>query len=176
MSLPITGNDFNTDMQALGFTHMTVGAQLSVDQDGFVTFTYIGAESGFTDSFNTPSDSMTEANEPFNFSGYDSITANVTAGEILNFNFTAPGSGLGPVDNFSGTNLLGMGIFTRGSGWPHQQVILGFDDLWKWSSSDDNHDDMMIRVDYNPVPIPPAILLLGSGLLGLAGIRKKFKR
>ena len=30
--------------------------------------------------------------------------------------------------------------------------------------------------DSPPVPIPSTILLLGSGLMGLAGIRKKFKK
>ena len=28
----------------------------------------------------------------------------------------------------------------------------------------------------HPVPVPPALLLLGSGLLGLVGLRRKFKR
>ena len=170
----IPGNDFNEDMKNLGYSQMTTGAQLSVDQDGSVTFTYIGAESGFTDRFNSPSGSMTEKNEPFNFAGYDSLTANVTAGEVLNFNFTAPGQD--PVDNLSGTNLLGLGIFTRGPGSSHQQVILGFDDLWKLSSSDDNHDDMMVRVDFNPVPVPAAFWLFGSGLIGVIGIARRKKR
>lgn len=177
--LPIAGNDFNTNMQALGYTQMTTGAQLSVDQDGSVTFSYIAAESGFTNRFNTPSGSMTEANDPFNFNGYASLTSNVTAGDILNFNFSSlSSSALSPVDNFLGANLQGLGIFTRGSGSSHQQVILGYDDQWKWPD-DDNHDDMLVRVDFinaNPVPVPAALWLFGSGLIGLFGIVRRKKR
>jgi hypothetical protein len=177
--LPIAGNDFNAKMQALGYTQMTTGAQLSVDQDGSVTFSYIAAESGFTNKFNSSFGSMTEFNGAWNFDpGHASLTGNVTAG-VLGFNFTSNGSGaLEPVDNFLGLNLQGLGIFTKGSGSMHQQVILGYDDQWKWPD-DDNHDDMMIRVDFinvNPVPVPAALWLFGSGLIGLFGIARRKKR
>ncbi|MCP4230264.1 MAG: hypothetical protein GY771_08960, partial [bacterium] len=39
----------------------------------------------------------------------------------------------------------------------------------------EDHEFALQGVAGAPVPIPSAILLLGSGLLGLAGIRKKFK-
>ena len=178
--LPIAGNDFNTNMQVLGYSEMITGSQINVDQAGSVTFTYIAAESGFTNSFNLTTGSMTEANEAFNFNGYNSLTINVTAGEILNFNFTSAGvNALSPVDNFSdanprGANLQGLGIFTDGSNSPHQQVILGYDDQWKFPD-DDNHDDMMIRVDFNPVPVPAAVWLFGSGLIGLVGVARRKK-
>jgi hypothetical protein len=38
-----------------------------------------------------------------------------------------------------------------------------------------NHEFALQGIEGTPVPIPAAILLLGSGLVGLAGIRKKFK-
>ena len=173
--LPI-GNDFNTDMQGLGYDRMTTGAQLSVNQSGSVTFTYIAAESGYTNSFNLSSSSMTEANEAFDFNGHgSSLTINVTADDILNFNFTSDGIGaLTPVNNFTGEKLEGLGIFTKGSGSSHQQVILGYDDQW-YSPDDNDHDDMMIRVDFNPVPVPAAVWLFGSGLIGLIGIARRKK-
>ena len=177
VTLPVTGNDFNADMQALGFDEMTVGAQLSVDQAGTVTFTYIAAESGFTNKFNSSFGSMTEFNDAWNFNpGHTSLTGNVTAG-VLGFNFTSDGSGaLEPVDNFLGLNLEGLGIFTDGSGLMNK-VILGYDDQYLWPD-DDNHDDMMILVEFspNPVPVPAAIWLFGSGLLGVIGIAKRKKR
>ena len=69
-NLPVSGNDFNGDLAALGIDQVSTGAQLRVDQDGFVDFFYIGAESGFTNSFTAGTNTVTENNEDFNFSGY----------------------------------------------------------------------------------------------------------
>jgi hypothetical protein len=38
-----------------------------------------------------------------------------------------------------------------------------------------NFSQFTTTVDISPVPVPAAVWLLGSGLLGLAGIRRKFK-
>ena len=38
------------------------------------------------------------------------------------------------------------------------------------------NDGVTLTLETAPVPIPGAILLFGSGLIGLAGIRKKFKK
>ena len=37
-------------------------------------------------------------------------------------------------------------------------------------------DEIVVNCPPNPVPIPPTALLLGSGLLGLVGFRRKFKK
>jgi len=36
--------------------------------------------------------------------------------------------------------------------------------------------DANVQVYAHPVPLPSTLLLLGSGLLGLAGVGRKFKR
>jgi len=33
----------------------------------------------------------------------------------------------------------------------------------------------MIRVDFNPVPVPAAVWLFGSGLIGLVGVARRKK-
>ncbi len=40
----------------------------------------------------------------------------------------------------------------------------------------DKSSDINVRIEGAPVPIPGAILLLGSGLMGLAGFRKRFQK
>ena len=52
--------------------------------------------------------------------------------------------------------------------------VIAWEDLPDGGDRDFN--DLVVEVNVAPVPIPAAILLLGSGLVGLAGIRKKFKR
>jgi hypothetical protein len=44
-----------------------------------------------------------------------------------------------------------------------------------YNSISDNVTGAWVVKDYNPVPIPGAVWLLGSGLVGLAGLRRKFR-
>ena len=171
-SLP-SSNDFNSDLQGEGFNQLTIGAQLSVDQDGSVTFYYIAAESSFTNSFHSGSDSMTENNEAFNFNGYDSITINVSAGDVLDFSFqSATASAMTPVDNASGNNLEGLGIM---SGDGMSELVLGYNDniTLTGPGMDADYDDMLVRAEFSAVPVPAAVWLFGSGLLGLIGIARR---
>ena len=170
---PISGNDFSSDLQGEGFNQLTIGAQLSVDQDGSVTFYYIAAESSFTNSFHSGSDSMTENNDAFNFNGYDSITINVSADDVLDFSFrSAAASALTPVDNAGGNNREGLVIMT-GDGM--SELVLGYNDniTLTGPGMDADYDDMLVRAEFSAVPVPAAVWLFGSGLLGLIGIARR---
>jgi hypothetical protein len=171
-ALPISGNDFNGDLSGEGIQNMTTGAQLSVDMDGFVTFYYLAAESGYTNSFNSGPNTITEHNEGFKWDGWSSFTISVAANEILDFSFTsATAHALTPVDNASGTSLEGLGIMTDGN---MSDLVLAYNDN-ALGTGDADYDDMLVRAEFSAVPIPAAVWLFGSGLLGLIGIGRRRK-
>lgn len=39
----------------------------------------------------------------------------------------------------------------------------------------ENHEFSVAGIDYSPAPVPPAVLLFGSGLLGLVGLRRRMR-
>jgi hypothetical protein len=51
--------------------------------------------------------------------------------------------------------------------------VIAWEDLA--GGGDQDYNDLVVEVSLAPVPIPPAILLLGSGLVAMVGIRRKFK-
>jgi hypothetical protein len=181
--LPVDGNNYNVDLQPLGFDAMRESGYLTVDMDGFVTFRLIGAEAAYVNTFTVtehPSlttSSITELGDPmlgFNFDGIGaSITIAVTAGERLDFQFSNNTNG-NTVDNTDDQGrLYDLGIVYDFAPASLDQLVLAYDDQFSISSVDDNHDDMLIRADFSPVPVPAAVWLFGSGLIGLAGIARK---
>ena len=180
-ALPVPDNDFNSNLTGEGFNQMTTGAQLSVDMDGSVTFYYIAAESGYTNSFNYGSGSsisITENNDSFDWDGWYSFSIDVNAGDILDFRFTsATASALTPVDNYSDTNLQGLGIMTSTT---TPDLVLAYNDNYQLigPGMDADYDDMLVRAEFIPaaVPLPAAVWLFGSGLLGLIGMARRRKQ
>jgi len=171
----VPGNDFTSELEALGYNQMTTGGQLSVDMAGTVTFYYIAAESGYTNSF-TGSSSMTEANDSFNWGGLNSFSINVSRDEILDFRFTSTsGNALTPVDNAGlGSNLAGLGIMESTT---TSDLVLAYNDN-DTGFMDSDFDDMLVRAKFTStvVPVPAAAWLFGSGLLGLIGLARRRKQ
>lgn len=189
-NLPVSGNDYNGDLSGLGFDAMREGGYLSVDMDGFVTFRLVGAESAFENTFTVtehPSlttSSITElggsgaSKLPFTFGGIGaSITIAVTAGERLDFQFSNDTNSNIVNNTLSYTlgRLYDLGIVYDTSAIALEQLVLAYDDQFSTIGVDDNHDDMLIRVDFSPVPVPAAVWLFGSGLIGLAGVARRKK-
>jgi hypothetical protein len=176
---PVPGNDFDSNLNGQGFNQMTTGAKLSVNQDGFVDFYYIAAESGFANTFHNTNGFITEGDDPFNFNGYAMITVEVSAGDVLDFSFqSASAVALTPVDNLAGTNLEGLGIMTSSSRSSSlTQLVLAYNDNLL-GTGDADFDDMLVRADFRvaAVPVPAAVWLFCSGLLGLTGMACRRKQ
>ena len=69
----------------------------------------------------------------------------------------------------SGANFAVFSATNSGVYW------IGMEDL-QLSGSDKDYNDMVVKVSSVPVPEPATVLFLGLGLLGLSGMRRKFKK
>lgn len=178
------GQDFVTELQAAGVTDLYSGnTSIMIDREVRVTFTLVGAESSF--------------NNTLLFDGVDIIAEAIGAAQVATPMLTGlldGGLGLNQyVTNFTGGDLASLlsfqvnaagpsfdatdhefGVFADSSMINNLSVFfLALDD--NGNDVDDNHDDIIVRVDLTAVPIPASGLLLLAGLGGLAAVRRRQK-
>ncbi|UZP67603.1 VPLPA-CTERM sorting domain-containing protein [Desulfovibrio mangrovi] len=55
---------------------------------------------------------------------------------------------------------------------PLQGFLLGFNDNGRWKAGDGDMNEPILYAKVNPTPIPGALWLLGTGVLGLVGVRR----
>lgn len=140
-----------------------------------VRVTYLGREAGFTNvSMSGPNGQTLDTNADFG-DYFEYYFAPTSASELVPFSFFSSGSvqqngsirfiaqNGGPVD--SDLRLSFTNTFNNG-----HSVIAFFEDI---GQNQLDLDDMLVRIDVAPVPLPTSALLLGAGLLGLGALRSR---
>ena len=171
------------------------GAQLALyGGPSDITATFLGSEAGNTNTFNFGGDALvgggtggtgTWTVDNSAGGGLDRFTVSNVLSGLLGFSFVTSGGGLSVFNGFNPDNTQpapspGVNFFVS---FVHDQnassgqgVYLFFDD--DGAANDDNHDDMVVRLDITGgkitvVPLPAGGLLLLTALGGLAVARRR---
>ena len=132
---------------------------LGVSENAKVTYTYLGKEASFTNTFTTGAGS-------FSTDGTNSVGDSFSTTSLAGFLDFILGSGDGgsAINNVSVTSPVQFAIAVLSD----TSVILLLDD----GGTGTDFDDIAVRVDVSQVPLPPAVWLLISAILGLVSFTR----
>jgi hypothetical protein len=160
-------------------TQLKLGS-LDTDELGTVTFTFLGQESGYTNSLNLTINGL----DLFESDAVGtSISAAVTSVGPLDFEFVelaspalASATNGGPWDPNTSIGLIGTNMtVTSGAGAGTYAFVIGYNDSAGTATLGD-WDDFVVGVNFvSAVPEPEvyAMLVAGLGLMGFVGRRRR---
>jgi hypothetical protein len=148
------------------FREKNSGDGLYLNGTSNITLTYLGSEAGHTNIFRMPSPIEVFRNKTTPLWSQTTIT-NVSAG-LLKFSFFDLIACLG-INNGQGNHdhKNSIGVFMESA----KSALVMFNDL----GGDKDYDDMVVRVQVSPVPVPAALPLLVTALGGLGFMAKRRK-
>lgn len=174
------GQDFVPELLAAGVTHLYSGPlSLVLSGPATVTFSLVGAESGFSNSLLF--DGVEVIKETYSKSALADFTVGALGGKMFETIILDAGVDLAKLLSFSIDNDAAaefnasddeFGVFANAASLGALSVFyLGLDD--SGANNDDNHDDILVRVEISAVPLPAGGVLLLTALGGLAIARRR---
>jgi hypothetical protein len=148
------------------FQEKKPGEGLYLNGPANLTLTYLGSEAGHTNIFRIPTPSEIFRNTTTPIGGQSHL--NIVAGGLLKFSFFDLVACLG-IKNGQGSNdhKNSIAVFMESA----MSAIVLFNDL----GNDKDYDDMAVRVQISPVPVPAALPLLASALGGMGYFARRRK-
>jgi hypothetical protein len=148
------------------FREKNAGDGLYLSGPAKITLTYLGKEAGHTNVFRMPSTTDIFKTNTNAVGAQTTLTS--VAGGLLNFSFFDLIACLG-IKNGQGSwdHLNSIGVFMESA----KSALVMFNDL----GNDKDYDDMVVRVQVSPVPVPAALPLFATALGGLGWFARRRK-